>query len=233
MFIDGVQKTTGTAYLESGERAQNVLMEVTGLTDRVHEVEIKSIAAGAWDIDAIDINSTGYLVNYNQPANVLATCVDGNIKIEWDSIPNASAYVVKRSTVQGGTYETVATTTTNSYLDKSIISNTKYYYVVSAIINGFESSNSIEVSATATVTPTIIGNSAILEITMTNGQIKEYSLNPEEITNFLNWYDSKAAGTGKAYFVIPKKNNVKPFITRKEFIQFDKIYSFEVKEYQD
>jgi hypothetical protein len=42
-----------------------------------------------------------------------------------------------------------------------------------------------------------------------------------------------SGGTGKAYYTFTKKNNIKPFLSRKEYIAFDKIQSFEVKDYND
>ncbi len=77
------------------------------------------------------------------------------------------------------------------------------------------------------------GNTAILEIVMTNGTIKEYSLTIDELESFLTWYDNRSDGIGKSYYRIPKKSNVKPFLTRKEYLSFDKIYSFEVKDYNE
>ncbi|MFA9466785.1 MAG: hypothetical protein ACERKN_21200 [Velocimicrobium sp.] len=77
------------------------------------------------------------------------------------------------------------------------------------------------------------GSSSILEITMTNGTIKEYSLTIDELEAFLTWYDNRSDGTGKSYYRIPKKSNIKPFLSRKEYLSFDKIYSFEVKDYNE
>ncbi len=105
-------------------------------------------------------------------------------------------------------------------------------------MDGIESENSNEASATPNATtnpeePPIDGNKAILEITMTNGIIKEYDLSSQEIENFLKWYDNRSAGTDKAYISIIKRSNIKPFVSRKEYLQFNEIYSFEVKEYTD
>lgn len=81
--------------------------------------------------------------------------------------------------------------------------------------------------------PVITGNKAILEIVMTNGTIKEYDLSAQEIQQFLTWYDNRSAGTDKAYISIIKRSNVKPYISRNEYLQFKEIYSFEVKEYKE
>ncbi|MFA9464540.1 MAG: hypothetical protein ACERKN_09655 [Velocimicrobium sp.] len=77
------------------------------------------------------------------------------------------------------------------------------------------------------------GNKAILEITMTNGNIKEYDFAIDELNYFLIWYDNRSEGIGKAYYCIIKKNNIKPFLNRKEYLSFDKISSFEVKDYNE
>ncbi len=79
--------------------------------------------------------------------------------------------------------------------------------------------------------PVITGNSAILEITMVNGVIKEYDLNAAELDSFLTWYDKSSNGSAPAYYTIIKKNNIKPFLSRKEYIAYSKIASFEIKEY--
>ncbi|MDF2884190.1 MAG: Carbohydrate binding family 6 [Clostridiaceae bacterium] len=93
----------------------------------------------------------------------------------------------------GGTYTTTvaAKYTGNSFTDTTITNGTTY--VVMAIINGIESGNSNEASATPTA-PVITGNNAILEITMVTSEIKEYDLTPTEIQNFLTWYDSRVKG---------------------------------------
>ena len=67
----------------------------------------------------------------------------------------ASSYHVKRATIGGGPYETVAclTATQTNYTDTGLVDGTTYYYVVSAAYagnpnSGGESVNSGEVSAT-------------------------------------------------------------------------------------
>ncbi|WP_024832784.1 Kelch repeat-containing protein [Ruminiclostridium josui] len=81
--------------------------------------------------------------------------------------------------------------------------------------------------------PVITGNSAILELTMVNGVIKEYDLNAAELDSFLTWYDNSSTGVAPAYYIFNKKNNIKPFLSRKEYIAYSKIASFEVKEYAE
>lgn len=85
-------------------------------------------------------------------------------------------------------------------------------------------------TSTITVSP-FSGNRAILLITMVNGTEKEYDLSISDINAFLNWYDNRANGIGKAYYAVNKINNVKPFLGRREYLIFDKILDFEIKDY--
>ncbi len=125
-------------------------------------------------------------------------------------------------------------TTGRSY-DLSIAVNGKIYHIGGATTNSVE-----EYTPTSTGgsdnggnenPPVITGNSAILEITMVNGVIKEYDLNAAELDSFLTWYDKSSNGSAPAYYTITKKNNIKPFLSRKEYIAYSKIASFEIKEY--
>ncbi|WP_261378509.1 hypothetical protein [Paenibacillus agilis] len=77
-----------------------------------------------------------------------------------------------------------------------------------------------------------IGNRAILVVTMMTGLEKEYDLSMDEVNAFLNWYEAKSNGVGSAKFAIDKHDNNKgPFSSRKDYVIFDKILTFEVSEY--
>ena len=230
-LIDGVEAGSGNAY-NATYVTQALVFEKTGLNLGMHTVKIYSGNGVRFDFDAIDIDEDGILIDFKQPINLTAIAGNKNVDLSWDSVEGATSYIVKRALTASGPYTTIATTSAITYSDSSVTNGTTYYYVISAVVNGTESPNSNEASATPTA-PEVIGNPGILEITMTNGQIKEYDLSGAELLAFLNWYDGKSDGTGKAYCTIIKKNNIKPFLSRKEYIAFDKISSFEVKEYTE
>lgn len=80
--------------------------------------------------------------------------------------------------------------------------------------------------------PGLDGERALLTITMTTGLEKEYDLSIAEVNSFIAWYETKQAGTGTASYAINKHNNNKgPFVSRKDYVIFDKILAFEVSEY--
>ncbi len=81
-------------------------------------------------------------------------------------------------------------------------------------------------------TPTPVQSSdAILIITMINGLRMEYDMTGSEVSAFKAWYGERANGTGDKYYIIDKEYNKGPFTSRKDYIAFDKIMTFEVQEY--
>ncbi|OBR65130.1 hypothetical protein A7K91_05105 [Paenibacillus oryzae] len=94
-----------------------------------------------------------------------------------------------------------------------------------------------EPTPTATPEPTLTpeqptDSRAIFVVTLTTGLEKEYDLSMQEVNDFINWYEAKQEGTGKASYAINKHDNNKgPFKSRKEYILFDRILTFEVSEY--
>lgn len=215
--IDGVEEFF-SANAKLG--TQILLYEKTGLSNRLHTVEIKRINSGYFSLDAIDIDSEGYLTE--------APILEGEVNSEghsltWNSIVGATGYNVKRSLNAGGPYEVIASNVnTNLYLDKNIEKGKKYFYVVTAIVNGTESPNSNEVSL-----PIVENSNATLILHLLNNQIKEYNLTSSELNNFLSWFSS---GT-ESFYVFTIKSPEPPYNSIKDYIIKDKIVWFQVKEY--
>jgi beta-glucanase (GH16 family) len=81
------------------------------------------------------------------PTSLKASPGNGMVFLSWNASTNAvTGYNVKRSTVSGGSYTTIATVTTNNYTDTAA-NCSSFYYVVSATNSLGESTNSSEASA--------------------------------------------------------------------------------------
>ena len=72
--------------------------------------------------------------------------------LAWNASSGATSYRVKRATVSGGPYTTIASPTSTSYTDTAVTNGTTYYYVVSAVNSSAGSANSSQVSATPQAT---------------------------------------------------------------------------------
>ncbi|MFD2334317.1 fibronectin type III domain-containing protein [Cohnella sp. GCM10020058] len=82
------------------------------------------------------------------PTGVTATGGGGSVTVNWTAVSGATGYNVKRGTVSGGPYTTIATSVTAvTYTDQTVTNGTTYYYVVSSLYNGGESANSSQASA--------------------------------------------------------------------------------------
>jgi cellulose 1,4-beta-cellobiosidase len=84
------------------------------------------------------------------PTGLTAAPGNAQVSLNWNASFGATSYNVKRSTVTGGPYGTIATgVTAPSYTNTGLTNGTTYYYVVTALnATGGESPNSNQASAT-------------------------------------------------------------------------------------
>ncbi len=93
--------------------------------------------------------------NLPAPANLTASLSGGSALLTWNGVPGAGGYNVKRATSIGGPYLNVTSgITATNFNDGSLTGHTTYYYAVTALAPGFESTN----SAVVTVAPPVIAN---------------------------------------------------------------------------
>lgn len=98
---------------------------------------------------------------------VTATGADSLVTLSWAAVSGADTYSVKRATVSGGPYTTLAAAqTTTGYADTAVTNNVTYYYVVQGRNNsGLLGGVSAEVSAT----PNLVLPGAPTGLTATGG----------------------------------------------------------------
>ncbi len=79
------------------------------------------------------------------PTGLAAAASGTKVTLTWSAVPNAQSYTIKRGTIEGGPYTTVASgVTAATYADQTVASGNTYYYVVSATSTAGESANSNE-----------------------------------------------------------------------------------------
>jgi len=165
------------------------------------------------------------------------TAGDSENILSWEPVSEANGYTIKRGTSSGGPYETefFVGGDVTSYKDTDVTNGTVYYYVLTAVTNSGESEFSNEVALeprdSNNPPPPPTGDYAILVIKLLSGLEKEYDLPMSEIAEFIEWYEDRADGNGTEAYVFEKEYNLGPFTSRKEYVAFSKIQSFEVMEY--
>jgi autotransporter-associated beta strand protein len=81
------------------------------------------------------------------PANLTATPASGEVSLNWQAVPFANTYRIKRSLSAGGPYVTIASIPGVSFLDSGRANGLTYYYVVSAVNDTGEGPASAEAVA--------------------------------------------------------------------------------------
>ena len=83
------------------------------------------------------------------PTSLSATAGDAQVSLSWSTAPGAVSYAVRRSTISGSGYATVASgLASTGYTDTGLTNGTTYYYVVTATNAAGTSADSAEASAT-------------------------------------------------------------------------------------
>lgn len=106
-------------------------------------------------------------ISLAMPTSLSISGTTSKINLSWAQVAGATSYNVYRSTISGNyVLVTPFNTTTNGYIDTTVIDGTTYFYVVTAVKGSSESSNqSIEVSSMPVAAPgsliTSIGASSV------------------------------------------------------------------------
>jgi hypothetical protein len=123
------------------------LLEITNSTTTVEQVAPLRTFTGTNQFEIV-LSASQPASPPNAPTGLIAIPGNGQVLLNWTAPSGATSYNVKRATTNGGPYSIVASPVSNSCTDGSLTNGTIYYYVVSALNQVGESSNSLQVSAT-------------------------------------------------------------------------------------
>ena len=170
------------------------------------------ITTGVEDMAGNNMQTT-YIRNFNtesspttapsEPTGLTAIAGDSQITINWTVVPNATAYNLYWSTTSGvsKTTGTKIANITTPYTHTGLTNDTTYYYVVTAVNNYGESSESNQISAiptnnlvsqpelllSETTTITTTGLVQYYKVSVSSGQILSVTLDVPSTAN-LNLY---------------------------------------------
>lgn len=187
----------------------NMTLQVVGVTDAFRYVRYVSPNNGWCNVAEIEFDGNAVVFSPSAPANLAAGGGTAQVAANWSSVSGAFGYNLKRSGVSGGPYATIATAiTATNYLDGNVTNGVAYYYVVSAVNAGGESSNSVQaVGRPVSTAP------ASLNFTNSGGQL-QFSW-PQDHTGWrlLVQTNPPASGLGTNWQTVPNSTNVNQFAT--------------------
>ncbi|QUH30771.1 fibronectin type III domain-containing protein [Vallitalea guaymasensis] len=232
--IDGQLVTTYQEYISGDSLLEQALVcEITGLEFDYHSVEIYSIDGVRYGLDSIDIDENGILLDptlLESPSNLIASPSNEHVKLTWNATDKAESYTILKSTTSSSIDTVIASNVTDTtYIDNDVEPGVTYYYVVRAVKDGVESTDSNVASAMIEKN----NNRALLLIKLLDENDKEYDLPISDVDTFMNWYFERGEGQGPAYYVFNKSFNVGPYLSRKDYITYNKIICIEVNEYEE
>ncbi|MCM2983841.1 Ig-like domain-containing protein [Niallia circulans] len=226
--IDGVTEK----YNPRGSKLNKTLLyEKTGMTDTVHTVVISNPNSGTsnfYDLDAIDINKDGILL---EPGQKLIDSI-GLVESALELNVGSSKSLVVTIEPENATNKTIKWSSSNPEIatvddNGNVIGKSPGKVTITA-----ETTDGSNLKATAEVTVKEVeveGNKGILKLTSTTGDLHEYDLSRTEINNFIAWLDKK--GEGKPYYEFKLNVTTGNIKSRIEYIMFDEIVSFVIDEY--
>ena len=121
--------------------------------DTAYYYVVTAVNAGGEGAESVEVSATPQVPAPGAPSNVAASPGDTQVTVSWDPVTGADSYNLYWSNTSGVTAATGTqiTSVTSPYPHPSLTNGTAYYYVVTVVIAGGESPESVEVNATPKV----------------------------------------------------------------------------------
>jgi alpha-D-xyloside xylohydrolase len=158
--------------------------------DSANNVLTVSKTGSAFTIGISSLAGYSTIIPLNPPAGLNASAGNNQVSLSWSPAVGASSYNLKRATISGGPYTILGNVSVTNYVDSAVTNGTTYYYVVSAVYDSTESTNSSEVSATPQAAPPAITDT----MNATDGG------GTTSFNTGLHWTSGLAPGPGTNYF---------------------------------
>ena len=149
IYVDGELEASGTGTTNSLSAAANLdfgrVQSGAGYFDgSLDEIKIYGRALGGLEIAALYADSAATL---GAPTNLTAATANGQVTLNWWSIPVASSYNVSRAVSASGPCNFFWNVSTPGVKDTNVVNWTGYYYEVASVDSAGMGTNSSEVRA--------------------------------------------------------------------------------------
>ncbi|MCT4543631.1 MAG: fibronectin type III domain-containing protein [Vallitalea sp.] len=230
IIIDGQEeKFSEYSVVEDNSLNLSVVYEKMNLSKGYHICEISMDSPQKYlTIDAIDIDENGKFLYLKDPNNLESYINNGRVKLKWEAVDGTDSYTILRSTTSDSIETIIASNVTDTtYIDNDVEPGVTYYYVVRAVKGGVESEHSNITSAMIEKV-----NPAVLQIKLSTTDIYEYRITMNEVKDFIKWYTDRSNESGLPFYKFKTvDSNIEPYTNSNEYLIFDKIVWFKIKEY--
>jgi fibronectin type 3 domain-containing protein len=148
----GLDQATAQSTLTDEGLSVGTVTEVENATAPIGEVIEQDPASGTALLPGTEVNMV-LSAGIQTITDLSARGKSSKVNLVWTQVSGAESYNIYRSTTAGGPYEQIAAgheTDYCVYVDTGLTLSTTYYYVVTSLTDGLESSFSNEVTATTT-----------------------------------------------------------------------------------
>ncbi len=216
--------SVASVYLPmSGTAASNLVVQETGTTIWQNGAVAASVPGVAFDhfqaaasqtyaVWAVASGTYQFTWNISPAPNGL-TAQPGNrwVSLNWNPLPGATGYNVKRSSISGGPYTVLAGgVPAANYVDSTATNGVTWYYVVSAVYPSGESLNSSEVSALP---------ESILNFGFETPHLSAYEYNPSGASWSFSGVTGNGSGIAANNSAFTSANSAAPEGTQVAFVQ--------------
>ncbi len=163
---------------------------------------VSAVRSGSESANSSEVNATPQVPAPAAPASLTATPSNGQIALSWAASSGATNYNIKQASSSGGPYTTLTNTIATQFTIFGLTDGVIYYYVVSALNIGGESTNSLEVNATPQGPLPAIPSG--LTAMATNGQ---GILNWNAASGATSYYLKRAVTSGGPYAIIAQPSS--------------------------
>jgi beta-glucanase (GH16 family) len=146
VMINGTQMLTNFDIIAAAGAANKANIQEFNVTPNTTQITIQYVTV------TDNAKSSGIELLLSPPAapgGLAATPGDSQVAIKWNAVAGVTGYNLKRSLSPGGPYAALASGLANTnYTDSAATNDITYYYVVSSVRSGCESTNSASTNAT-------------------------------------------------------------------------------------